>query len=80
MTSKDKEQEELPIEWQDFADPKEELTNKPSSDGEVANQKGGDFSELEKSRMENPPKHRDENGSTKDDLDSSTEIDQSEGV
>ena len=80
MTSKDKEQEELPIEGQDFADPKEELTNKPSSHGEVANQKGGDFSELEKSRMENPPKHRDENGSTKDDLDSSTEIDQSEGV
>jgi len=80
MTSKDKEQEELPIEGQDFADPKEELTNKPSSHGEVANQKGGDFSELEKSRMENPPKHRDENGSTKDNLDSSTEIDQSEGV
>lgn len=80
MTSKDKEQEELPIEGQDFADPKEELTNKPSSHGEVANQKGGDFSELEKSRMENPPKHRDENGSTKDNLDTSTEIDQSEGV
>ena len=80
MTSKDKEQEELPIEGQDFADPKEELTNKPSSHGEVANQKDGDFSELEKSRMENPPKHRDENGSTKDNLDSSTEIDQSEGV
>ncbi|MGQ7852719.1 hypothetical protein ACUN24_00565 [Pedobacter sp. WC2501] len=80
MTSKDKEKEELPIEGQDFADTKEELTNKPSSHGEVANQKGGDFSELEKSRMENPPKHRDENGSTKDDLDSSTEIDQSEGV
>lgn len=38
------------------------------------------FSELEESRMENPPKHRDENGSTKDDLDSGTEIDQSEGV
>ena len=78
--TKDKEQEELPIEGQDFADLKEELTNKPSSHGEVANQKGSDFSELEKSRMENPPKHRDENGSTKDDLDSSTEIDQSEGV
>ena len=80
MTSKDKKQEGLPVEGQDFADPKEELTNKPSSHGEVANQKGGDFSELEESRMEHPPKHRDENGSTKDDLDSSTEIDQSEGV
>jgi hypothetical protein len=80
MDSKDKKQEELPVDGQDFADPKEELTNKPSSHGEVANQKGSDFSELEESRMENPPKHRDENGSTKDDLDSSTEIDQSKGV
>lgn len=80
MTSKDKKQEDLPVEGQDFANPKEELTNKPSSHGEVANQKGGDFSELEESRMEHPPKHRDENGSTKDDLDSNTEINQSEGV
>lgn len=43
MTSKDKKQEGLPVEGQDFADPKEELTDKPSSHGEVANQKGGDF-------------------------------------
>ncbi|SDG78349.1 hypothetical protein SAMN05421827_11134 [Pedobacter terrae] len=80
MTSKDKEQEGLPVEGQDFADPTEELEDKPSSHGEVANQKGSDFSELEESRMENPPKHRDENGSSKDDLDSGTEIDQSKGV
>lgn len=79
MTSEDK-QEGLPVEGQDFADTKQELEDKPSSHGEVANQKGSDFSELEESRMENPPKHRDENGSSKDDLDSGTEINQSKGV
>ncbi|MDQ0637543.1 hypothetical protein QF042_001108 [Pedobacter sp. W3I1] len=80
MTKEDKKQKGLPVEGQDFADPKEELKDKPSSYGEVTNQKDGDFSELEESRMENPPKRRDTNGSTKDDLDSSTEIDQSKGV
>ncbi len=80
MTNKDNEQKGLAAEGQDFADPKEEGKDKPSSHGEVANQKGSDFSELEESRMENPPKHRDENGSSKDDLDSATEIDQSKGV
>ena len=80
MAKEDKTHQRLPVEGQDFADPKEKLKENPSSHGEVANQKDGDFSELEKSRMENPPKHRDENGSTKDDLDSSTEIDQSKGV
>ncbi|NII85619.1 MULTISPECIES: hypothetical protein [unclassified Pedobacter] len=80
MTSKEKEREGLPIEGQDFADPIAGLKDKPSSHGEVANQKDGDFSELEESRMENPPKHRDENGSTKNDLASSTHIDQSKGI
>lgn len=80
MKKHENQQEELPVKGQDFADPKEELKEKPSSHGEVANQKDGDFSELEESRMENPPKHRDENGSSKDDLDSSTQIDQSKGV
>ncbi|WP_293788511.1 hypothetical protein [uncultured Pedobacter sp.] len=80
MMNKDKEQEALPVEGQDFADPKEEGKDKPSSHGEVANQKGSDFSDLEESRMENPPEHRDENGLTKDDLDSETAIDQSKGV
>lgn len=80
MTKEDKKHEGLPVEGQDFADPKEALKEKPSSHGEVANQKGGDFSELEESRMENPPKHRDENGSSKDDLNSSTVINQSKGV
>ncbi|MBB6236169.1 hypothetical protein HDC90_000775 [Pedobacter sp. AK013] len=80
MTNKEKRREGLPVEGQDFADPKEELKDKPSAHGEVVNQKDGDFSELEESRMENPPKHRDENGSTKDDLDSSREIDQSKGI
>lgn|GEM_PF-703608 len=75
-----KKEENLPVEGQDFADPKEELNEKPSSHGEVGNQKGSDFSELEESRMEHPPKHRDENGSSKDDLDSSTDINQSKGV
>jgi hypothetical protein len=80
MKKHENQQEELPVEGQDFADPKEELAENPSSHGEVANQKGGDFSELEESRMENPPKHRDENGSSKDDLDSGTKTDQSKGV
>jgi len=80
VMKKHENQEELPIEGQDFADPKEELKEKPSSHGEVANQKGSDFSELEESRMENPPEHRDENGSSKEDLDSNTKIDQSKGV
>jgi len=80
MAKENKTHEGLPVEGQDFADPKEKLKETPSSHGEMANQKDGDFSELEESRMENPPKHRDENGSSKDDLDSSTEIDQSKGV
>jgi len=80
MDKEDRTHQGLPVEGQDFADPKEKLKETPSSHGEVANQKEGDFSELEESRMENPPKHRDENGSSKDDLDSSTEIDQSKGV
>ena len=75
-----KDQENLPVEGQDFADPKEETTKKQPSHGEVANQKGSDFSDLEESRMENPPKHRDENGSGKDDVDSSTDLDQQQGV
>lgn len=75
-----KEEESLPVKGQDFADPKEELKEKPSSHGEVANQKGGDFSELEESRMENPPEHRDENGSGKKDVDSHTGLDQQKGV
>ncbi|MEH3111837.1 hypothetical protein [Pedobacter terrae] len=80
MMNKDEEQEGLPVEGQDFADPKEQMEDKPSSHGEVVNQKGSDFSDLEESRMENPPEHRDENGSTKDDVDTRTEIDQSKGV
>ena len=80
MAKEDKKYEGLPVEGQDFADHKEKLKETPSSHGEVANQKDGDFSELEESRMENPPKYRDENGSSKDDLDSRTEIDQSKGV
>jgi len=80
MAKEDKTHQGLPVEGQDFADPKEKLKETPSSHGEVANQKDGDFSELEESRMENPPKHRDENGSSKDDLDSSTKMNQSKGV
>ncbi|MGA9648818.1 hypothetical protein [Pedobacter sp.] len=69
MTDPKEKDENLPVEGQDFADPKEKLNEKPSSHGEVGNQKGGGFSELEKSRMEHPPKQRDENGSEKDDAD-----------
>ncbi|WP_131538638.1 hypothetical protein [Pedobacter nototheniae] len=61
--------EEEVVKGQDFADPKTEQQQKPSSHGEVANQKDGDFSELEESRMEHPPKHREENGSDKNDTD-----------
>ncbi len=78
--SNEKKKEELPIEGQDFADPKDAAKNKPSSHGEVANQKNGDFSELEESRMENPPEHREENGSSKEDVDSDTKINQEKGV
>ncbi|KQR65215.1 hypothetical protein [Pedobacter sp. Leaf176] len=63
MSKQENKQENSPVEGQDFADPKEELNDKPSSHGEVANQKGSDFSELEESRMDNPPKERDTNGS-----------------
>ena len=75
-----KEEENLPVEGQDFADPKEEAVKKPSSHGEVANHKGSDFSELEESRMEHPPKHRDENGSSKNDVDSDTDLNQEQGI
>lgn len=74
------EEEGLPVKGQDFADPKDEIGKKPSSHGEVANQKGGDFSELEESRMENPPEHREGNGSGKKDVDSDTGLDQQKGV
>lgn len=73
--------ESLPVEGQDFDDSKEEVVKKSSSHGEVANQKGSDFSDLEESRMEHPPEHRDENGSDESDVDNSKgEIDQSKGV
>ncbi|MFC3562077.1 hypothetical protein [Pedobacter jamesrossensis] len=63
MENPKKESDKI-IEGQDFAKPDDE-NQKPSSHGEVANQKDGDFTELEESRMENPPKHRDVNGSEK---------------
>lgn len=70
--------EEQAIKGQDFAKPDE--NKKPSSHGEVANQKDGDFSDLEESRMEHPPKHRDENGSDQDDTDDTEGVNQSEGI
>ena len=81
MSKQEKKQGDLPVEGQDFAAPKEELKEKPSSHGEVANQKDGDFTDLEESRMENPPKKRDTNGSDKDDVDDlSGNVDQENGV
>ncbi|WP_316827399.1 hypothetical protein [Pedobacter miscanthi] len=80
MNKDENQNEKLPVEGQDFAKPAEEQEKKPSSHGEVANQKEGDFSELEESRMEHPPKHREENGSGKDDVDSDTKINQGKGV
>lgn len=80
MKKHNNDKSNLPVEGQDFADPGEALNEKQPSHGEVANQKDGDFSELEKSRMENPPQHRDENGSGKDDFDNNTQTDQSKGV
>ncbi|QIL38831.1 hypothetical protein G7074_05755 [Pedobacter sp. HDW13] len=65
---------------QDFANPDETANKKQPSHGEVANQKDGDFSELEKSRMENPPQHRERNGSDKNDVDSNPRNNQSKGV
>ena len=41
MIAPKEKDENLPIEGQDFADPKEELNKIPSSHGEVANQKPG---------------------------------------
>lgn len=58
------------VKGQDFAKPEDE-NQKPSSHGEVANQKDGDFTELEESRMDHPPKHRETNGSEKEDKKSS---------
>lgn len=72
--------ENLPVEGQDFADHDKEENKKPSSHGEVANQKDGDFSELEESRMENPPRKRDDNGSSSDDVDSTNGVDQQKGI
>jgi len=65
---------------QDFANPDKAVNEKEPSHGEVANQKNGDFSELEKSRMENPPQHRERNGSDKNDVDSTIQNSQSKGV
>lgn len=71
--------ENLPVEGQDFADHSHDDKKKPSH-GEVANQKGSDFSELEESRMENPPRKRDDNGSSKEDVDSTNGVDQEKGI
>lgn len=57
-----KEESDKVIKGQDFVKP-EEKNQKPSSHGEVANQNGSDFTDLEESRMDNPPKHREVNGS-----------------
>ncbi|WP_316831308.1 hypothetical protein [Pedobacter aquatilis] len=65
MKRKETKTGELPIEGQDFDNPNKDIMQKPSSHGEVANQKGGDFSELEESRMENPPEERETNGLVK---------------
>jgi hypothetical protein len=45
------------IKGQDFKEPKDK-EEKPLSHGEVENSKTGDFTELEESRMDNPPKKR----------------------
>ncbi|KLT66130.1 hypothetical protein [Pedobacter sp. BMA] len=72
--------ENLPVKGQDFADNEKEENKKPSSHGEVANQKESDFSELEESRMENPPRKRDDNGSSKENVDSTNGVDQEKGI
>lgn len=75
-----KNKKEEPVKGQDFAKPKAE-NKKPSSHGEIANQKSGDFSDLEESRMEQPPKHRDTNGSNKSDTDEPNgNINQGKGI
>jgi len=73
--------EEQLVKGQDFADPKKEEKEKPSSHGEIANQKGSDFTDLEESRMENPPEDRDTNGSenSNDGL-SSENLNQEKGI
>jgi len=76
----DNSNENNPVKGQDFAKP-EEVNKKPSSHGEIANQKGGDFSELEESRMDNPPEDRDTNGSQKSDTEEPKGgVDQEQGV
>ncbi|WP_343523329.1 hypothetical protein [Pedobacter sp.] len=80
MNKDENQDKKLPVERHDFARQEKNQKNKPSSHGVVANQNGGNFSELEKSRMENPPSHREENGSDKDDVNSDTRIDQSKGI
>ncbi|MBO9672868.1 MAG: hypothetical protein J7577_05465 [Sphingobacteriaceae bacterium] len=80
MNKDENQHGKLPVEGHDFAKHDEEQKKQPASQGEVAGQKDGDFSELEKSRMENPPDHREENGSDKDDVNSDTRINQSKGI
>jgi len=80
MKNNQQQSEDLPIEGQDFAKPENEAQENPASHGEVANQKEGDFTELEASRMEHPPKHREDNGSSINDVESDEGIDQQNGV
>ncbi|MFC4212923.1 hypothetical protein ACFOWA_17130 [Pedobacter lithocola] len=78
--TKQTESDQNPVKGHDFASPENE-EQKPSSHGEVANQKGSDFTDLEESRMDHPPKHRDTNGSTKDDAEKPKgDVDQENGV
>lgn len=61
MQSKNEDKSKA-VKGQDFEKPKGS-EEKPSSHGELANQKEGDFTELEESRMDNPPKKRLPDGS-----------------
>jgi hypothetical protein len=75
-----KMEENSPVQGQDIINSKDEVKEKPASHGEVGNQKGSDFSELEESRMENPPKHRETNGSEKNNSSSDASKEQQNGV
>jgi len=81
MNEDENQQGKLPVKGHDFARHEEEGQKKKSAlKSKAASQKDGNFSELEKSRMENPPDHREENGSDKDDVNSDTRINQSKGI
>ena len=67
------------LKGSDFASSTRKEAEKPSSDLD-SDKKSDEFTELEKSRMDRPPEHREDNGSDQSHVDEVNDVNQSDGV